>query len=64
MSLSRLYKWVYTHLDEVPEKGPYIEPERNWTIWNGTECEKWLNAHGLIKTGSENCAIPKELILR
>lgn len=52
IALSCVYKWVYTQLENVSEDSQYVEPSISYTKWTSIQCEKWLHARGLDKSGS------------
>ena len=51
IALSRVYKWVYSLLEVAAEYVQYVQPTTPHTQWTAHQCEKWLCARGLDKSG-------------
>ena len=52
IGLSRIFKWEYSFIDQIAPDVEYILPITHYKTWTGKQCEEWLVAHGLEKSGS------------
>lgn len=51
LGMARIGNWFYSMLRFLPIQQKYEDPDSHYSTWSKTQCEKWLQARGLNKTG-------------